>query len=167
MRTQIRIAAGGIALLLLAASVPAFGAEGRIPIWQPVELNNVSGKFIVTRNISAAISPADMPIIKVSGGSVDIDLNGMTLTGTAGLPIILVDEAESFVLRNGTLQGPSAEAVSVKSAMVVIEDLTIVAPGSHGISVFGPMKPYMTFAIRRNHIRSVQGNAVWVDGGFT
>ncbi len=161
MRRFVRFAVGGVVLTLLAGALPAMGAEGRIPIWQPVDINQ-SGKYIVTRNIT---NPADA-VIKVSGGSVDIDLNGMTLTSGGGLGTIDVSTASKLVLRNGSVSAQSGDGVRVWNAgQVVLEDLTVLAAAANGISVRAGFHMSPGFALRRNVIREVGGVGIRIDGG--
>ena len=96
MRQAVICFSLGFALL---ATTPLRTAEGRIPIFEPVVLT-ASGKYVVTRDITA---PAGTRVIEVSGASTkvfEIDLNGFTLT--SDFIVIDANNVKSIVIRNGT-----------------------------------------------------------------
>ena len=159
-----RAACGGLVLLLSLVALPVFGAEGRTPIWQPTTLGS-TGKYIVTRNIVSAAGP----VITVAGSStenIDIDLNGMTLTGGGGGHVVDVSNVATFVLRNGSIdaQEGAGDGVHVtNTGEVVIEDLTIQPGMVQGIFIGENVH---SFAVRRNLIRLPSDDGIQVDAGF-
>jgi parallel beta-helix repeat protein len=99
--TKAVVVLAGIA----AASRPGLAAEGRIPVFAPGTVLAADGKYIVTRNISAAAAP----IITIAAGNVDLDLNGFTLSapGGGGDLIVVPGPAVEVRIHNGTLVGGS------------------------------------------------------------
>ena len=97
-----------LVILICAVALPALAAEGRIPIWQYPTIITAPGKYIVTRNISAAGGP--MPVIQIQVPDVDIDINGFTLDASGSpVPVIyIIDDIVDVVIRNGNLVGGSA-----------------------------------------------------------
>jgi hypothetical protein len=158
----------GCSLLVMLLAGTALGAEGRIPVWQPGPLNpGTTGSYIVTRNLASVGGP----VISVAGSGVeniDIDLNGMTLTGGFGMDVINVTNVKTLVLRNGTLEsedtGAGGNGVTVITAgEIVIEDLTIHRGLMTGIAVFQTF-PEIAFAIRRNLIYEPEGDGIMIQG---
>jgi hypothetical protein len=173
MRSILRIGVGGLAVALALAALPTLAAEGRIPLWQPTALAGpgIDGKYIVTRNMASAGGPV-IGILGTGSENIDIDLNGMTLTGAAGAHVVDVQNVKTFVLRNGTIQGepvdPAGNGVNVvTSGEIVIEDLTINGGIMTGIWL-QQSEPEIAFAIRRNVINEPNGDGITIQGqGFT
>jgi parallel beta-helix repeat protein len=163
MRGIVRNLGAGVALVVIVAALPAFAAEGRIPIWQPVQIfPGTEGQYVVTRNIGAL---PGMPVIDILPGtvSVDIDLNGFTLYGL-DTDIIHATQIDSLTIRNGTLLFGMGDGIRVDEARkVVIEDVKIQFVEQRGIE----LNEVYSFALRRNVLANMeQGEGIYVDGSF-
>lgn len=140
-------------VLVLAGTLPALAAEGRIPIFAPTVIV-ADGKYIVTRDIVGAGGS----VIDVLAANVDIDLNGFTLTEPAiAFPVI---NAAGFVthltIRNGALNSGTIGIEALSGDKIVIEDVKIQFPATTGIHVFD----ILSIAIRRVMIQGVMGGPV-------
>lgn len=147
-----------VVLLFVASVMPIQAAEGRIPIFEPVvfdgNLSSISGKYVVTRDITSTGTGPPIVFIGTGAEEVDIDLNGFTVTGgSASTLVISVTELGRFTCRNGSLRAVFTDfdqnALRVFGSgtahRVIIEDIN--ATGG-GILVAGAT----TFALRRNII---------------
>ena len=109
-----------LAMFLLGAATRALAEEGRIPIFEPVVLDGtageISGQYVVTRNI-AATSPAHViHIIGTGEETIDIDLNGFTLTGGAAGPrAILANNVGELRIHDGSVRGLSTGWVLINA----------------------------------------------------
>jgi len=99
---QRRLVRVSILLSLGVLTLAAYAAEGRIPVWAPGTVLGADGKYIVTRNIPGAGGA----VITIGAPNVDLDLNGFTLSGVAGSPVIsVVPGTDHVTIKNGTLAG--------------------------------------------------------------
>lgn len=163
MRKTTKSLGAALALAMILTALPAVAAEGRIPIWQPIQiLPGMEGKYVVTRNITA--NPG-MPVIDIQPGtlSVDIDLNGFTLYGV-DMDIIRALAVDHLTIRNGTLLFGTGSGIRVDDARkVVVEDVRVQWVEQKGIQ----LNEVMTFALRRNVLANLPtGEGVYVDGSF-
>ena len=136
----------GLALVSCLVVLPAFGGEGRIPIWEPTTITE-SGKYVVTRNIRANVDP----IILVTGAEtdVDIDLNGFTLDSGGGDAILAFGPVNSLVVHNGTVIGGNFGTIDAALVnKVVVEDVQVFNEEQCGIL----LDSVGSFVIRRNII---------------
>jgi len=161
MNKKIRIASTGLALLLAITAIPALAAEGRIPIWQPINIApGGEGMYILTRDIIASGAPA----IDIQPGTpaVDIDLNGFTIYGAAGFNVIQAVGVDSLTVRNGTIMGGGGNGIeAMECRKVVVEDVKILFSDTHGVALY----QVPNFAIRRNIIHAAQhGDGILADG---
>jgi parallel beta-helix repeat protein len=143
-------------------TLPALAGEGRQPIYQPTVINT-PGKYIVTRNISAA--GMGMPVIDIQSPDVDVDLNGFTLTGDPLFPVVLAFQVDNVTVRNGTVKDGET-GVRFKGNQdlepfrkAVAEDINAIG-GTWGIW----LSDYTDFAIRRNNVTRTGGDAILVQG---
>ena len=164
MSMSRRIVSTMLVVCALAAALPAFAAEGRIPVFAPSILG-VDGKYIVTRNI---MGTGAAPVINITASNVDLDLNGFTLTEPAGaFAVVLVSAASEIHVHNGTLiaGNASVDVAAAAGRKLILEDLrsqdaagagpgalhamgidsvvirrcvVVGAPGMTGITVDGP-----------------------------
>jgi hypothetical protein len=122
MSKSRRIVSTMLVVCALAAALPMFAAEGRIPVFAPSVLG-VDGKYIVTRNI---VGTGAAPVIEITSPNVDLDLNGFTLTEPAGgFAVVLVSAPSEVRIHNGTLIRGSA-SVDTSAAVgrkLILEDL--------------------------------------------
>ncbi len=149
----------------LLIAIPAVAGEGRQPIYQPTTIN-APGKYVVTRNISAA--GMGVPVIDIRSGDVDVDLNGFTLTGDALFPVVLALKVDNVTVRNGTVKDGET-GVRFKGdpddppyRKAVAEDINAIG-GTWGIW----LSDYTDFAVRRNNVTSTGGDAILVQGHQT
>ena len=123
MRARL-LAVVSLALTLPVLPPAAHAAEGRTPVWLPGTVLGAAGRYIVTRNLAG---PG--PIITITAGNVDLDLNGMTLDGAgAAAPVIAVVAAGSgdVVVHGGTvINGGENVSVTAPGQRLVLEDLEI------------------------------------------
>lgn len=123
-------------LFLVATCGPGLLAEeGRIPIYEPVvldgSLGEISGRYVVTRNITAA---GGQPVIEIIGSTgteqLEIDLNGFALlsdvatTGASG--VVDVRGVASIELRGGTVATTVAPPTQGAGILVVDSDEVVV-----------------------------------------
>jgi len=142
MKKSVNHAIIAFAVLGAMAAVPAFAAEGRTPIWEPVVIVN-PGKYIVTRDIAA---PAG-PVIEIVVDNVDIDLNGFSLE-TGGADPVITGGGLNISIRNGVLLA-GAVGISLQPAQnVTIEDVKSHGSAGSGIELFDATG----YALRRNHV---------------
>ena len=148
-----------VCLLLLAttATTATFAAEGRIPIFEPVELigADIGGQYTVVRNITNL----EGPVIRIVGTGlerVEIDLNGFTVRRMGDGSAIEVSNVRSFVVRNGSATTTGLAVVPDEPAVVLIRDTALsgeviveglrVSGGTTGIR----LTDVPNFAIRDN-----------------
>ena len=119
-----------VLLLIVAHSTAALAQMGRRPVWMPGTVIGVDGSYTVTRNI-VAVGP--VPVITIIAPNVDLDLNGMTLTGAPGIPVISIPGPISEVrIHDGRLSGGSMSIdASGTGRKLVIEKV-------HSQDAFGP-----------------------------
>lgn len=150
-----KFATAPIAVLVLSAAGAVFAAEGRIPIWTTGAIN-ASGKYVVTRNITATAAGA---MIDVMVDNVDIDLNGFTLDhGGFNGPCVNATGVARVTVRNGKLIGGTDSVSTTNASQVVVEDLKIV--GSQGAGI--RLDTTTEFHVRRNQIVGAIGDGIFV-----
>ncbi len=151
--------------LALAVST-ALADEGRIPIFEPIDLDianmPISGKYVVTANIVAASGN----VIRVRGSGteeVEIDLNGFTLTAEAGADSVIdAKDIRTLTIVNGVIHhlGSSGSSIKVEDTDRAIINENKVSGGRYGIRIgFG----VSSFAILRNTITTTADNCILVN----
>ncbi|MCP4003739.1 MAG: right-handed parallel beta-helix repeat-containing protein [bacterium] len=149
-----------LACLLLVFVTPMHAVEGRVPIFEPVTLTNPTGQYILTRNISATTPGSVLTLTGSGQESVDLDLNGFTVTGSGGGAVIYASGLKSLTIRNGTINGSTAsDAVTTFVDLLIIEDTTVEAV-AQGIVA----NDVVQFVARRNTIRDVAFTAIAFQG---
>lgn len=128
MRRLVRVS---ILLFFTFTAAAALAAEGRIPVWAPGTILGADGKYIVTRDIVGAGGA----VVTISAPNVELDLNGFTLTGAAGSPVIsIAGGTDHATIRNGVLAGGAIGIDAPGGTRKVdIEDVKIHDPGGAGI----------------------------------
>ncbi|MCP3979750.1 MAG: hypothetical protein GY716_10550 [bacterium] len=155
-----------VVLILSALSLPILpvhAEEGRIPIFEPVVLNgaDASGKFILTRNITA--SGIVVQVIGTGTEVMDLDLNGFSIV-TSGFNMgVVVSNVLSFTIRNGSITSSGSDQVNVTTAAVsnssvVIEDLKLRGGGFASMFVTNAAH----VEVRRNFVEGL-GNGLFLD----
>jgi parallel beta-helix repeat protein len=161
MRSTTKYVGASLALALVFAALPALAAEGRIPVWQPIVIGpGGEGKYILTRDITAAGAPAIDVLANTV--AVDIDLNGFTIyaSNTVAIRALRVD---SLTVRNGTLVGGFGGVRAEDCPKVVVEDLKVQSVSAEGIGLY----EVANFAVRRNIVQQCEINpGIMVDGFF-
>jgi parallel beta-helix repeat protein len=153
-----------ILALVVGAVLPVFAAEGRTPIWRPLNAATVgpltaSGKYVVTRDIIRPVCFGPVIDIAVPAvlptqppGHVDIDLNGFTLFACPGHPVIRAVGQNNITIRNGTLgyadYGVEIVGTPEANTKVVIEDVKVLDVVIAGIQ----LDQVSDFALRRNNV---------------
>ena len=169
----MRLLLTSLALCVVSGGL-VLAEEGRIPIFEPVVLDgtsgDISGKYVVTRNISLT---ADAPVIQVIGTGterVEIDLNGFTLVGQrAGgdlAGVIEVNGVASIKLRNGSVRNwltTAANGILVQSSIeVVVEDVVVADPH---VGIF--IQDAQLYAVRRCFVNRSLGQGIFArDSGL-
>ena len=130
MRIESRICLG-VALVGMVMA-PARAAEGRIPIFQPSTVITEQGSYYVTQNL---IGTGAAPVIRVAVSSVDVDLNGFTLSGGVGpAAVIVIDAVDNVRIHGGVLTGGGRSIdVPVAGLFYTIEDISASASSGAGI----------------------------------
>ena len=128
-------------MISLFAVAPAFAAEGRREIFEPVVLDgsqeDINGNYFLSRNVTATSAPA-IWVLGTGTERVEIDLNGFTVESppTSRLAIF-VDNVKTIVLRNGSVVsqlpgvdcGPGHTVILIRAPSkpadqtVILEDL--------------------------------------------
>jgi len=121
--------------MMFCLGVPALAGEGRIPIWQPLTIGpGQEGNYVLTRDISQAPGAPAIDIL-AGTGTVEIDLNGFTISGAGSgtADIIRAQGVARLTVRNGTLIGTvSGDAIDAAGCdKVVIEDIVARGVNSH------------------------------------
>jgi parallel beta-helix repeat protein len=141
-------------------ALPVLAAEGRIPIWQPIQIfPGGEGKYILTRDVVAnAAQPIAIDILPGTV-AVDIDLNGFTIYGIAhAIQAVGVD---SLTVRNGTIMGSNMDGIhALECRKVVIEDVKIQFTQGYGIALLN----VQNFAVVRNIIVHTGNEGIYIDG---
>ena len=153
-------------ILGLVAVLPAIAAEGRIPVFLDGTIIGADGRYIVTRNI---VSGGAGPVITIAASDVDLDLNGFTLTGAAGIAVIEIPPPPPLVpqdlkIHNGTIVGGDAGIIrhpGPPTERVVIEDIRLRAQVFDAIVLFDTIE---TVHIRRTSIVSPGAGGITVIG---
>ena len=156
-----------LALVVVAThgSVPA--DEGRITITAPLVLtgDDISGRYVVTRNVSSPRG-SGLPAIDIVGTGnedIEIDLNGFTVRGDAGIDAhaIRAVGVGSLTVRNGTLkvrESTTSDGINVVSAgLLIVEDVKIT-----GVRAGIYLTDVRSFAVRRNVISQTYKDGVIV-----
>jgi hypothetical protein len=159
-----RVRAVTLLLAVAGAAAPLLAAEGRIPVWQPIQIVPApnpgfnEGTYVVTRDVQAM---PGLPIIDVNPNTVavTIDLNGFTLYGL-DQPVIRARGVDSVTIRNGTIMSGIDGIRAESCRKVVIEDVRIEFSQQYGIALFD----VPSFALRRNVVVSTCFEAILVDG---
>jgi nitrous oxidase accessory protein NosD len=155
-----RFVTAGLTLVLGLTALPVLAAEGRIPIWQPVQIfPGGEGKYILTRDVMAnAAQPVAIDILPGTV-AVDIDLNGFTIYGLAN--VIQAVGVDSLTVRNGTIMGSNGDGIhAMECRKVVIEDVKLQFTQGYGIALLN----VQNFAVRRNIIVQTGNEGIYVDG---
>lgn len=150
------------AALAVSSLPPVRAAEGRTPVWLPGTVIAAPGRYIVTRNLAGGAGP----IVNITVGDVDLDLNGMTLDGGgAAAPVVLVSGAGvgDVVLHDGTLlDGGENVAATAPGLRLVLQDLKINGSGGAAIHITDSQN----FTVRRVTISGAGTEGILVDGPF-
>ncbi len=120
--SKSRLLVSTMLVVCALAALPAFAAEGRIPVFAPSVLA-MDGKYIVTRNI---MGTGAAPVIEIASPNVDLDLNGFTLTEPGGgFAVVLVSAFSEARIHNGTLIGgiSSVDTTAAGGRKLILEDL--------------------------------------------
>jgi len=136
--------------LLLGVSV-VHAADGVIPIVGPTNITK-SGKYILIKDITAAVSPN--PVISITASRVEIDLNGHTITNDDTL--IRATGSGRLVIRSGALVADTDAAPILDvdgTTLVVLEGLEM----SGGLSGM-ELRNVENFEIRRNLLMDIGGD---------
>ncbi|HEX4826097.1 MAG TPA: right-handed parallel beta-helix repeat-containing protein [Candidatus Polarisedimenticolaceae bacterium] len=155
---QRRLVRVSILLVFTVLTGAALAAEGRIPVWAPGTVLAADGKYIVTRNIAGGGGA----VIVIGAPNVDLDLNGFTITGAAGSPVISVAGGSDHTsIRNGVLMG-GAVGIDVPgpTRKVDIEGVKIHDPAGAGIHL-GDVEGA---ALRWNEITDTAAEGISWDG---
>jgi len=145
--------------------IPATGAaDGRTPISSSVGINT-PGSYVLTANISATGSTA----IAINADNVTLDLNGFTISGTAGVGssgVSITLGRSNAVVRNGNIVGfQSGVSVASNATGVLLEDLVIRNSKLHGVIAAGNTSKLIR--IRRCSIMDVGATTTSADSGLT
>ncbi|NJN64378.1 MAG: hypothetical protein HC882_05480 [Acidobacteria bacterium] len=116
-----------IGCVLSHVAFAALGAEGRTPIYEPIEITT-QGAYVLTQDVRGT-----SPVIVIDANEVDLDLNGFRVIGDGPEPVIALSQQDNVRIRGGFVQG-AGEGLSVSQGDgVVLADLTV--SGSSGTIV--------------------------------
>ena len=166
MRVNRLFLAAGLLLVLALSALPALGAEGKTPVWQPIAIGpGMEGHYILTRDVMAI---PGVPAIDVLPGTVavQIDLNGFTLYGS-DTDVIRVTGADSVTITNGTIMfGGGSGIHATDCRKVVVEDVRVQFTRIYGIELVN----VANYTLKRNifvsdpQIEDPMDGGIWVDG---
>ena len=144
-------------------ALPAWGAEGRTPVWVPGTILGVDGAYIVTRDIVGGAGP----IIDIAAPRVTLDLNGFTLDNTgAGIAAIIISgPVVEVTIRNGTIVGGTESIFRLPGPpgrSVIIEDIRSEDAVADAIR----LEDVRNVEIRRVNVLDAGGHAIAVVGGL-
>ena len=147
--------------LVCVLTLPAWGAEGRRPVWVPGTILGVDGHYIVTRDIVGAAGP----IIDIAAPRVTLDLNGFTLenAGGAGPVIVISGPVVEVTIRNGNIFGGSESIIRIPGPVgrtVIIEDIQSKGAAADAIRI----EDVRNVEIRRTNVIDAGGNGIAVVG---
>src|SRR5437016_5855088 len=121
-------------IILIFATDHSWGAEGRIPISEPITIST-SGSYIVTEDIS---------INSVAADHVSIDLDGHTLTSSLTTADVIKNAGVTFgdiTIKNGKIAGGQYQVnLNVNDDLLAVENIVAVPNGAgtgQGIFVRG------------------------------
>jgi hypothetical protein len=155
-----------IITLVLATAAPAPAAEGRTPVFLDGTFIGADGRYIVTRNIVSG--GGGFPVITIGATNVDLDLNGFTLFGAPGAPVIELPPPGVFTdvkIHNGTIVGGDSavrRAPGPPAQRLVIEDLKVREQIVDAIW----LDNVETVHVRRTSVMNAGGNGIWLSGGL-
>ncbi len=137
--------------ILMACSIGlTLADEGRIPLPQcptcgPPFIIDAPGMYYLSGDFSSR-----EPIITITTGDVDIDLNGFTAesTGAASTAALVFEEVDRVTVRNGTLIGVQRAIYARGGNTLLVDDVKLIANGSAGVELAGAGQ----FVIRRSTI---------------
>ncbi len=127
-----------IGLLCLCPALALQAAEGRTPIpfatpiATPIVIDT-PGQYVLTRNLSATGAG---PVFQINAAGVDLDLNGMTVTGDASSTVIEIGLDAEARIRNGAVSGGTVGINTDGADRVVIEQVTVTGTSDRGIYLF-------------------------------
>jgi len=138
---------------------PASAAEGRKPIWQGGTVITENGSYVLTRNLS---STGSTPVIEIMAAYVDLDLNGLTISGgSTATGIRVASVSGEFFIRNGNIvYAQPGVSVTAVGSRVVLEDLNILETTGAGIHIESSER----FVLRRVNVFNALGDGILVDG---
>ena len=161
------VPASMMALAISAILAPAFAAEGRREIFEPVVLDgsvsNISGKYFVSRDIDNPGAGFTIRFIGTGVENVDLDLNGFTVSNTnAGTDsVVKFDNLRTVSVHDGAVVAASGrsgvDAASVTA--IVVQDLS-VRDGGQGIVLRAPE----LFTVRRCIIKGPSLSGIYAFG---
>ena len=157
-----------IITLALVVTLPALAAEGRTPVFLDGTIIGADGRYVLTRNI---VSGGVGPVISIAASDVDLDLNGFTIFGSAGVASIEIPPgpvAQDIKIHNGTIVGGVVGIIrhpGGPAERIVIEDMKLRDQGADGITILDTIE---TVHIRRTSIRRTGAHGIFIIGpGFT
>ncbi len=102
------------------------------PIATPIVLDT-PGQYVLTRNLTATGAG---PVFQINAVGVDLDLNGMTVTGDAASTVIEIALDAEARIRNGVLSGGTIGINTDGADRVNIEQVTVTGTSDRGIYLF-------------------------------
>ena len=159
---------GALLVVALAATlVPAFAAEGRIPVFAAGTVIGASGRYIVTNNLVAPCASSAITIA-APATNVDLDLNGFLLSVPVGCmsPVIGIATGpggpDHVAIHDGFLSGGGGSIVQPAGPLrvIVIEDVKAHDATGPAIHLTDPT----SVVIRRVEITGATAEGILLDG---
>lgn len=158
---MLRILVVSLVIAFCLLALPAFGAEGRIPVWQSPTVIVSPGQYVLTRNLPP--SAAGGPVIDILSPDVDLDLNGFTVDNTlVAAPAIHTPVPDRVRIHNGFIRGGS-ENIAAPGGGTRLEIEGIKAFGATGVGFY--LFDTELLVIRDSHITSPGTDAIQIGGG--
>ncbi len=132
--------------------------EARTPISTNGTVITVGGSYYLTGNLTDSSASADC--LTIAADNVTLDLNGFTLSNTAGsgtqaTGITIAVSRKNITIRNGAIQGFYQGIYSGSAEAVWIENMRLVFNYYRGICISG-----VSVNVRNNQVHGTGGTAV-------
>ncbi|MCP4005599.1 MAG: hypothetical protein GY725_15525, partial [bacterium] len=152
-------------LLLLCAAASIQAEEGRIPIFEPVELSgaDANGQFVVTRDIAGSAGLRTIAFLGTGVEEVDLDLNGFTLSSPPGTDLVVfASELRRFTIRNGSLRATAGVANGTLGVLATGTDHRAIVTNVNVVGGYGVALVGVTSFVVRDNVVTEANNGILI-----